>query len=279
MASKSTNALIEAVSRNDLAAATKALDAGADINATLPKDGRYPPPAGRYAAKGTPLLVFVATGNKQWLKLLDLLIARGADLESKDANGNTAVVAAARDGVKDAVEKLLAAGADPNPINAKHEGLLSNIVSYKKSNEALLRRALEAGANPNVGLKDTTYGMPRKPTYTPLYTAAVADELRAVELLLAAGADPNTGRIKDHWNINPLGHAIKNKNRPMAMALLRAGADIGLLDDAYRERLQQLVHNFAELIEEGKAARAAAPAAKKKTAAKKKKTAAKKKAR
>jgi hypothetical protein len=215
MASKATSAFIEAVIRNDLAAATKALDAGADINATLPKDGRYPPPVGRYANKGTPILVFVATGNKQWLDM-------------------------------------------------------HNLVSFKKKSEALLQRALEAGANPNVGLKDKNWGTPRRPTYTPLYHAAVGDDLRAAELLLAAGADPNTGRIKDHWNVNPLGHAIKNKNRPMAMALLRAGADIQLLDNTYRERLQQLVHNFAELINEGKTARAAAPAGKKKTAAKKK---------
>jgi ankyrin repeat protein len=268
MASKANSAFIEAVIKNDVAAVARALDAGADINAVFPKDGRYPPPAGRWASKGTPLLVFVATGNKQWLDMLDLLIARGANLDAADTHGKTAVAAAGRDGVKAAVEKLLDAGADPNRLDDRDEGLLQHIVSFHENGHALLQRALAAGANPNVGLKDKNWGVPRKPTYTPLYTAALRGNLGAVELLLAAGADPNTGRIKDHWNVNPLGHAIKANNRPMVMALLRGGADLGLLDDHYRERLPRLVKNAAELIEEGKAARTAGPASKKPAAKK-----------
>lgn len=92
------------------------MDAGADINATIPADGRYPGRAGRWASKATPMLVFAASGNKQWLAMLELLITRGADLAATDARGVSAVAAAAREGVKAGVELLLDAGANPNQV-------------------------------------------------------------------------------------------------------------------------------------------------------------------
>lgn len=56
----------------------------------------------------------------------------------------------------------------------------------------------------------------------------------------------------------------------MVMALLRAGADLDLLDEHYREHLFRLVENAEELIAEGQGKLAVKkPAAKRKPAKKK----------
>lgn len=108
-----------------------------------------------------------------------------------------------------------------------------------------MKRALLAGAKTEIGKKDKNWGVPRKPTYTPLYRAVIQADLRAAQLLIEAGADPNTGRIKDNWNVNPLGLAIKDRNKPMIKLLLDAGADLELLDADYRDRLVRLIPKAA----------------------------------
>ena len=45
---------------------------------------------------------------------VELLVARGAPLDARDAQGATALALAAQMGFEEAVEVLLAAGADPN---------------------------------------------------------------------------------------------------------------------------------------------------------------------
>jgi ankyrin repeat protein len=264
-----TKAFLAAVLANDVAAAARALDEGADIDVSIPKDGQTP--SRRYAAKG-PLIIFAAKGNKSWLPMLKLLIARGADLDAKGARGETALIETARDGVTEAVEALLDAGANPNHVDTGGSSLLHNILMHK--GHALLQRALQAGAKTEVGLYFKRYGIPRKPTFTPLYHVAISRDARAAKLLLDAGADPDTGRMEGFENYNPLGQAIQKGDKPIIKLLLDAGADIELLDDDRRARMLRLVPNALQLSIAGRSARAArGPVAKRspvKTPAKKK---------
>jgi CDP-diacylglycerol--serine O-phosphatidyltransferase len=61
------------------------------------------------------LMVAVEESN---LPAVELLVARGAALETRDDQGMTALALAAQMGFQEAVEALLAAGADPNPLDA-----------------------------------------------------------------------------------------------------------------------------------------------------------------
>jgi ankyrin repeat protein len=70
----------------------------------------------------TPLMAAAINGDPV---LLQLLIARGADVNAKDQAGNTALIDAARVGHPEAVRLLIANHADVNARNAKGETALS----------------------------------------------------------------------------------------------------------------------------------------------------------
>ena len=60
------------------------------------------------------LMVAVEESN---LPAVELLVARGAPLDERDARGSTALAQATQMGFEEAVHALLAAGADPNTID------------------------------------------------------------------------------------------------------------------------------------------------------------------
>lgn len=53
------------------------------------------------------------------LAVLDLLISHGADVKHRDAQGNTLLIAAVQACPVAVFERLIAAGAEPNPVNAQ----------------------------------------------------------------------------------------------------------------------------------------------------------------
>ncbi len=86
-----------------------------------------------------------------------------------------------------AVQELLAAGADPNEGADGLPPLYLAIMSSKENRRAIILELLDAGADPNFV---RVYGDHRT---TVLGIATGQDELDLVRELLAAGADPNAG--------------------------------------------------------------------------------------
>ena len=86
-----------------------------------------------------------------------------------------------------AVQELLAAGADPNEGADGLPPLYLAIMSSKENRRAIILELLDAGADPNFV---RVYGDHRT---TVLGIATGQDELDLVQELLAAGADPNAG--------------------------------------------------------------------------------------
>ena len=124
---------------------------------------------------------------------VDQLLAGGADVEERDANGHTPLHAATLsegDG-HNGMKQLLAAGADPNARDpAGHTPLHLAAARFERTKD--VRRLLRGGANPNARANDGS---------TPLHYAAGHGEFFSVRELLKAGANPNA---RDNAGDTPL---------------------------------------------------------------------------
>jgi ankyrin repeat protein len=177
----------QAANRGALRVATFLLDQGADVNA------KY---------NDAPPLIMAAMSAQR--AMVELLLSRGADVNSRDGSGKTALFTAAEGGYLAVVEVLLAHKPDVDadaPLQ----------VAAGKGYANLVKLLLAAGANPNVE------GAQRR---TPLSVAAGNGHPEIVKMLLAAKADPNSATIDA-----PLMAAIDNHDASTAQLLLEAGAD------------------------------------------------------
>jgi ankyrin repeat protein len=196
---------------------------GVGINRSgLPERGmRYP-----ITGMKTPLLFATRQGN---LALTRMLVEAGADIEAADANGitplinailNHSVVNVNRTGQSDHLkiaQYLIEAGANVNvqdwygqtPLYAAVDIRNLEFTVTEASNRvdresayALIESLLAAGADPNPRIKEFTperrfiagtgfNGWVDLTGQTPFLRAAIAGDLRVLQLLLEHGADPN----------------------------------------------------------------------------------------
>lgn len=118
--------------------------------------------------------------NEGALDAVQDLLAQGADPNATDVDGETPLHAAARLGDSDIVAVLLAHGADPGALALYDTTPLH--VSVRDQRVESTQQLLEQGADANA-LDD--FG------HTPLHDAALRNDLRSARLLLASGADAN----------------------------------------------------------------------------------------
>jgi thioredoxin-related protein len=136
----------------------------------------------------------------------------GADPEQRDADGQLPLLAAAGAGRRDAVELLLAAGADPDRTNRFGEGALHVAA---KSDTAILAILLAAGADPNA--RDAG-------GVTPLMLAARAGRADNTGTLRRAGARID---MKDYQGSSIRDWALRGGHQTLAE---RLGAALDELD-------------------------------------------------
>lgn len=122
-------ALFEAIERGDASAVEHALACGADPNAV---DPRLPAPflfraLSTAAARGNPEIVRV-------------LLARGADVDGRDAGGGTALIWACNGGFVECARLLLEAGADVHLRNDDGYTAHGRIPGDRRELIELLRR-------------------------------------------------------------------------------------------------------------------------------------------
>jgi ankyrin repeat protein len=233
----------------DKGAEVNPLCAGGDLVCDVSKE-----PAGRYkavVAPGMPLHSAAASGGKA---LVELLLAHHADLEVTSPSGNTPLMVAASDGKSDTVAALLDAGANGNATGDHGASVLHWAVGGRSPE--VMKLLLARKPRTDVVMDSDL---------TPLQVALILGQGQLVEPLLGAGADPN--RVMDPWqkpglpgayvevpsrntrvisaaiwqqvegpispdswlgNWTPLEYALAVKNRALAEALLKGGANPNL---------------------------------------------------
>ena len=197
-------ALMWAVANRQPAVTRVLLDSGAAVDArtrtvrqfrgTGERSTTSPQGAAWFDAGGfTPLLFAARHGD---IESARALLAAGADVNDRSADGNSALVVAAMSGHENLAGFLLAQGADPDAAGAGYTALHAAVL---RSQPDLLRALLAAGADPDAPLVRGT-PVPRW-TYqfvftlrekgaTPFTLAAKYLEPDLVRALAEAGADP-----------------------------------------------------------------------------------------
>ncbi|HXJ41629.1 MAG TPA: ankyrin repeat domain-containing protein [Bryobacteraceae bacterium] len=205
--------LLDAVYRDDVAAATKLVKSGADVKA-----------ANRYGV--TPLSMACTNGNGA---MVELLLKSGADANTVLPGGETALMTAARTGGVDAVSALIAHGAKVNSKEPRG-GQTALMWAAAEGNVAAVEALLKAGAELHAQLDSG---------YTPLLFAVREGRTGVVRSLLKAGADvnevveahktagprPASGAGVPRPGVSALVLAVSNAHFELASFLLDAGAD------------------------------------------------------
>jgi ankyrin repeat protein len=148
------------------------------------------------------------------------LINNNPDLVfSKDEDGFTPLHLAAANGYKDMAEFLLANKADANATDNSQSTPLHQAIAAVGEHVELLELLITHKADVNAA---DTNGL------TPLHYAALADNGKAVKLLLARGAHPD---VRDKVDGNtPLIIATGKGYKDVAEVLLANGADVNAAD-------------------------------------------------
>ena len=152
------------------------------------------------------------------------LIIAGADPNTTDYKGETPLHEAARRGRDACVRVLIEAGGGPNVTASDYFGRTPLHEAALHGHDTCVRRLLSAGADPNV---TDNAGI------TPLHYAIHRGN--AVWELVAADADVNAGS----WT--PLHSAAHEGNEMFVQMLVAAGANPNAVDDEGRTPLQLAV--------------------------------------
>ncbi|HEY3856646.1 MAG TPA: ankyrin repeat domain-containing protein [Verrucomicrobiae bacterium] len=194
--------LNQAARKGELKVATFLLNNGADVNG--PHNG------------STPLGEAGDAGQKT---MVELLLSRGADVNqiARDGSGSTALLKAAARGYQAVVEVLLAHKANPNLEDKDGRTPLSWATQH--GHPEIEKVLLTAKADPNGGKLDA-----------PLLFAIYLHDAPSAELLLGAGANPNS---IDDYNLEagrpsttPLWLATLTYQLPMVKLLLKYNVDV-----------------------------------------------------
>lgn len=217
-----TTALMWAVSERHPEITKLLIERGADLNARsyyVPSasgrgfEGTTPvaqKPAGNFEefASGwlTPLM-FAAREND--LESAKLLVKAGADINAQSGDGKDALSLALFDGSYDVAEFLIDSRANVNQADAQRFTPLFWAVDRRNMETApnfpwmetrdplpLIKKMLDAGANPNAIINSTPRarmreGSPRLVYATALMRSALAGDVELAKLLMSYGADPN----------------------------------------------------------------------------------------
>jgi len=187
--------------------------------------------ANNYGA--TPMGLAAEVGNAEIIKLL---LEAGADADSPNPEGQTALLAVARTGNVEAAELLIKHGAK---VDARERwgGQTALMWASARRHPQMMQFLISKGADVNARSIHRDYqrhvtaeGRPKSLDsggFTPLLYAARENCLACVEVLVRNGADID---LPDPDGVSPLLLAIMNENWDLAKQLIEAGANVNQWD-------------------------------------------------
>jgi len=181
----------------------------------------------------TPLHWAAFTGPQD---VIEFLIARGANVNARDAWDDTPLHRAAAAGQKESVELFLAKGAKVNAEGESGKTPLHD--AARKGHEEVVGVLIAGGADLNA--RDGS-GL------TPLLRAVLKKHLKAVELLVAKGADVNA---MDKGGRTPLDYIGQQHHAEIVDLLRKHGATHSLLYAVYAgdiEKAEELIAQHANV--------------------------------
>lgn len=149
---------------------------------------------------------------------MSALLAKGADKDALDEDGDTPLIKAAADGNLAAVNCLLAAGADVN-VRDKKNGWTALELAAEKGRQEIIDAILQHGVDVRAASEELGC--------SALHIAAVNDEAGAIDSLIEAGADAD---VNNSVGCTPLQSATILSNHQAMRALLQRGADANVYD-------------------------------------------------
>ena len=161
-------------------------------------------------AENPPLL---ETARHQNAEAVELLLASGADPDTRQNDGATALHWAAYQEDADMLAALVQAGANVNITNRL--GASPLYLAAKNGNAELIEKLLNAGADPNLALKNGE---------TPFMTASRAGTVEGVRQMIAAGADVNA--YEKSREQTALMWAVTQGHVDVVRVLVNAGANL-----------------------------------------------------
>ena len=186
--------LMVAAAAGDVAATTKCLMSGADIEET---------------SEDTGMTAFMLAASNGHCEILYILLSSGANIDATNAKGWTTLMLAAQSGNLQVVDLLTSRGADVNHASPDRWTALAEATC--RGNVPIMIRLLGCKADTET---------PSMHDWTPLMHAAFRGDLEAVSLLLDAGADMNI--ISPH-DETALLLAAAGKHTEICRLLLNAG--------------------------------------------------------
>jgi hypothetical protein len=162
-------------------------------------------------------------------KIANLLLDRGAKVNVADQTGYTPLHGALLSVVLAEKDGALRLAFNPG-LNCQPDRPRPKPPKDDEAAVALVKRLLEAGADPNAPIKLATPGPvnvvrinPAPPGSTPFHVAAATHDARLVKLLGEKGGDPN--RLRDDGH-TPFSIAVINNDLPVVQEMVAQGADV-----------------------------------------------------
>ena len=181
-------------------------------------------------------------------KCFDLLMAAGADVNKTTANGETALMYAAKSGYTMGVNALIDAGADVNVFDNEGFSPLMNAIFREHTEviECLIKAGVEVNTASRRGGVPARYAHTTALSYKyPLLAAAFRDRQQSgkiIDILITAGADVNATDDGGTTALHDICFNYTFKKLRTVRSLIKAGADVNRMDNSGNTPLSHVRH-------------------------------------